>query len=90
MQEGIAQAVAEGSDAVILGGAALAGMAPRLQPGSPVPLLDGIAAGVKLLEMLVALKLPKPSAGSLKAPSGRESVGLDDALARMLLRGGAG
>lgn len=84
MQEGIARAVAEGSDAVILGGAALAGMAPRLQPDSPVPLLDGIACGVKLLEMLVALKLPKPSAGSLKAPSGRESVGLDDALARML------
>ncbi len=89
VQEGIARAVAEGSDAVILGGAALAGMAPRLQPASPVPLLDGIAAGVKLLEMLVALKLPKPSAGSLKAPSGRESVGLDDALARML-RGGSG
>jgi allantoin racemase len=87
MQAGIARAVAEGSDAVILGGAALAGMAPRLQAGAPVPLLDGIAAGVKLAEMLVALRLPKPSAGSLQAPSGRESVGLDDALARMLLRG---
>ncbi len=90
MQEGIARAVEEGSDAVILGGAALAGMAPRLQPEAPVPLLDGIAAGVKLAEMLVALKLPKPRAGSLQAPSGRESVGLDDALARMLLRGAAG
>jgi allantoin racemase len=84
---GIGRAVAEGADAVVMGGAALAGMGPRLQAEAPVPLLDGIAAGVKLCEMLVALKLPRPRAGSLAPPQGRASLGLDPALAA-LLQGG--
>jgi allantoin racemase len=87
MDEAIAEVVAEGADAVVLGGAALAGMGPRLQREAKVPLLDGIACGVKLLEMLVALKPVKPSVGSYAPPRGRESLGLDPALAT-LLRGG--
>ncbi|MCX7373568.1 MAG: hydantoin racemase, partial [Alphaproteobacteria bacterium] len=66
----------------ILGGAAMAGMGASLT--APVPLLDGIACGVKLLEALVALRLAKPGAGSHTAPRGRESVGLDAALAGLL------
>jgi allantoin racemase len=62
-------------------------MAPKLQPHSPVPLLDGIACGVRLLEMLVALGLPKPGLGSFAAPRGREVGGVDPALAA-LFRGG--
>jgi allantoin racemase len=81
---GIERAASEGADSVILGGAALAGMAAKLQPRSPVPLLDGIACGVKLLEMLVSLKLPKPVSGSFAAPRGRESIGLSAELAAML------
>ena len=81
---GIARAVAEGADAVILGGAALAGMGERLQAEAPVPLLDGMACGVKLCEMLVTLKLPKPRVGSFAAVSGRRSSGLSPALAEML------
>jgi allantoin racemase len=81
---GIERAVSEGADAVVMGGAALAGMGPRLQASAPVPLVDGIAAGVKLAEMLVALDLPKPSAGSLAPPRGRGSIGLDAALAALL------
>lgn len=77
----------EGADAVVLGGAALAGMAPRLQPRAPVPLLDGIACGVRLAEALVALRLPKPLRGSFARPEGRASLGLDAPLAA-LLRGG--
>jgi allantoin racemase len=88
VEGGIARAVAEGGEAVVLGGAALAGMAARLQGEAPVPLLDGIVCGVKLLEMLVALRLPKPRAGSLAPPRGRESLGLDPALARLLLGAG--
>ena len=84
---GIEALIADGADAVVLGGAALAGMAPTLQPRSTVPLLDGIACGVKLLEMLVALRPPKPTTGSYAAPRGREMVGIDPALAA-LLRGG--
>ncbi len=81
---GITHAATEGADSVILGGAALAGMAARLQGASPVPLLDGIACAVTLAEALVRLRLPKPRLGSFAAPQGRESVGLDGALAGML------
>jgi allantoin racemase len=87
MDAAIAEVVAEGADAVVLGGAALAGMGPRLQRNATVPLLDGIACGVKLLEMLVALNPPKPTTGSYAAPRGREMVGIDSGLAA-LLRGG--
>jgi allantoin racemase len=82
----IAGLVAGGADAVVMGGAAVAGMAPRLQPGVPVPLLDGIACGVKLLEALVALGAPKPRVGGHAAPRGRASLGLGDALATLLAR----
>jgi allantoin racemase len=76
--------VGQGADAVVIAGAALAGMAPRLQPRAPVPLLDGIACGVKLLEGLAALRLPKPGVGSYAESKGRMTVGLDGALARLL------
>ena len=76
--------VEQGADAVVLGGAALAGMAARLQQRVAVPLLDGIACGVKLLEGLVALGLPKPGAGSYAAPKGRVVTGIDPALAGLL------
>ena len=81
---GVERAAAEGADSVILGGAALAGMAARLQGQAPVPLLDGIACAVKLAEALVALALPKPRVGSFAAPAGRASVGLDAGLAGLL------
>lgn len=84
---GITHAATEGADCVILGGAALAGMAASLGPASPVPLLDGIACATLLAEALVRLRLPKPRLGSFAAPSGRASIGLDPALAG-LLRGG--
>jgi allantoin racemase len=89
MDREIAALVAGGADSVVLGGAALAGMGPRLQREAPVPLLDGVACGVALVEALVALRLPKPTVGSYAAPRGRETLGLDAALAG-LLRGGAG
>ncbi|WP_237182235.1 aspartate/glutamate racemase family protein [Roseomonas marmotae] len=82
--EGIARLVEGGADAVVLGGAALAGMAARLGPRAPVPLLDGIACAVKLAEALVGLGLPRPRGGSLAPLSGRQSTGLSPALAALL------
>jgi allantoin racemase len=82
--EGIARLVEGGADAVVLGGAALAGMAARLGPRAPVPLLDGIACAVKMAEALVALDLPRARAGSLAPLSGRGSHGLSPALAALL------
>lgn len=78
----IAALVAQGAESIILGGAALAGMGARLE--SPVPLLDGIACGVRLLEGLAGLGLPRPAAGSLVPVSGRVSQGLGAALERAL------
>jgi len=83
----VAEAVAEMAarcDAVVLAGAALAGMDRALQPAAPVPLLDGIGCAVKMAETLVALALPKPSVGSFAAPAGRTSQGLSPALAALL------
>ncbi len=75
---------AEGANAVVLAGAALAGFDNRLQAAAPVPLLDGMACGVRMAEMLVALRLPKPHAGSYAAPMGRMTSGISPALAALL------
>jgi allantoin racemase len=84
LEAAIASLAADGADAVVLGGAALAGMLPRLQPASAVPLRDGIASGVKQAEALVALAAPKPRSGSFSASHGRDSIGLDATLAALL------
>jgi len=81
---GVERAAAEGADCVVLGGAALAGYAARMQADAPVPLLDGIACAVKFAEMLVGLGVPKPKMGSFAAPRGRNSVGLSVELAALL------
>ncbi len=85
--ESAARLVEGGADAVVLGGAALAGMAARLEARATVPMLDGITCAVKQCEALVALNLPRPRAGSFAPPRGRDSIGLSPALAA-LLRGG--
>lgn len=82
VQAGIAALVAEGADSIILGGAAMAGMGASLT--APVPLLDGIACGVRLLEALAGLRLPKPATGSCAAPTGRAATGITPALAALL------
>ncbi|MFC0407531.1 aspartate/glutamate racemase family protein [Roseomonas elaeocarpi] len=85
----IRRLAAAGADAVVLGGAALAGMEPQLREASLVPLLDGIRCAVALAEALVRLAPPPPTIGSMAAPAGRESRGLSPALSA-LLRGRTG
>lgn len=46
--------------AVVVCGAVFTGMARRVQPLVPVPLLDGIACGVRQAESLVRAKFPLP------------------------------
>ncbi len=79
---------AEGANSVVLAGAALAGFDNRLQEASPVALLDGMACGVRMAELLVSLGLPKPAAGSYAPPTGRSAAGISLPLAA-LLRGNA-
>ena len=73
----------DGAEAVVLAGAAMAGMHESLQAQVPVPLLDGVACAVPLAEMLVRLKLPRPSSGSLAHPGERSVHGLSIELAAL-------
>ncbi|WP_170979565.1 aspartate/glutamate racemase family protein [Roseomonas sp. HF4] len=82
--DAVARLAAEGADSVVLAGAALAGFDRRLQARAPVALLDGMACGVRMAEMLVAMALPKPRQGSFAACAARPSVGLSPALAALL------
>ena len=80
----VAELAAQGADSVVLAGAALAGFDRLLQARAPVALLDGMACGVRMAEMLVTLRLPKPRTGSYAACAGRTGIGLSPALAAML------
>ena len=59
-------AAARNADAVILGGAALAGMAETIAPGVPVPLIDSVRAGS--LAALAAVKTARQSPAKTAAP----------------------
>ncbi|WP_304306312.1 aspartate/glutamate racemase family protein [Pseudacidovorax intermedius] len=73
--------VRDGAEAVLLAGAAMASMAPVLQPRASVPLLDGVACAVALAQARVDLALPAARAGSLAPLRGRDVTGVTPALA---------
>jgi allantoin racemase len=70
-----------GAEAVILGGAGLAGLAARLADRVPVPLIDGVQAAVAAAEARVVADLRKAHAGSHAATTPVETVGLAPPLA---------
>jgi allantoin racemase len=71
---------AAGAHAVILGGAALAGMADRLAPELDVPLIDSVSAGARAV-----VRLSNPPAATVRVSHGRaEWKGLSDPLLRRL------
>lgn len=74
-------AVAEdGADVVILAGAPLAGLARDVAEEIPVPVIDGIASGIRLTEALVGLAPGTHRAGSFAAPPAKRRAGLSPAL----------
>lgn len=75
-----------GAEAVILGGAGLAGLAPRIADKVPVPLVDCVAAAIKAAELAATLGVRKAGSGSFSAPAAAESVGLAESLERLLAR----
>lgn len=77
-------AMRDGADAVILGGAGLAGLAARIQPQVRVPVVCSTAAG--FAAVLAAAKQPpeKPAGGDLALPPPVASVGLSPALAKLI------
>ena len=77
-----ARAVEEdGAEVVILAGAPLAGLAPRVADRVAVPLVDPIAAAVKQAEAVVSLAPRKARAGGFARPAPKPSTGLAPALA---------
>jgi Asp/Glu/hydantoin racemase len=74
----------DGAEAVILGGAGLAGLAARLEAAVDVPLLDGVACTISMAEALCGQKPAKANSGSLAPPAPVESIGLSPALAKLL------
>jgi allantoin racemase len=77
------------AEVVVLCGAAMAGMPGRIAARVGVPVIDGIASGVGMCEMLVRLRTAKARSGSLAHPGERPTIGLAAPLAK-LLRGGGG
>jgi Asp/Glu/hydantoin racemase len=71
-------AEADGADVVVLGGAALAGLAERVQPQVSVPVICSVEAGARAVLAAAAL------AGARPTLPPTESVGLSEELARML------
>ncbi|MGO4248182.1 aspartate/glutamate racemase family protein [Paenarthrobacter sp. RAF54_2] len=75
------QAVGEdGADVVILAGAPLAGLARELEGQIPVPVVDGISAGIRMTEAVVALKSGVHRGGSFAAPPVKRRQGLSENL----------
>jgi Asp/Glu/hydantoin racemase len=74
----------DGAEVVILGGAALAGLAERVGARLDVPVICSLDAGLQATLATAALRSPMPAAGSLAGPPAMASVGLSEALARRL------
>jgi allantoin racemase len=74
-------AVEDGADVVILGGAALAGLATRIQPSVPIPVLCSVEAGTR-----AAIAAAAGSNRRLASPPALDSVGLSPELASLLGR----
>ena len=78
-----AAARAKGASSIILAGAGLAGLAPRIAPRVPVPVICSLAAAVRMAEALAALRPAKPTTGSFAVPPAVETIGLGESLARL-------
>lgn len=70
----------DGADVVILAGAPLAGLARELEGRIPVPVVDGISAGIRMTEAVVALRSGTHRGGSFAAPPVKARRGLSENL----------
>jgi len=75
-------AAQNGAESVVLAGAVFAGIAPVLKDRVSIPVVDGIVAGVGLLQMLHQLNTAKPKQGSYRYPAAKTLTGMSDAMTR--------
>lgn len=74
----------DGADAVILAGAPLAGLGRSLAEAIPVPVIDGISAGVRMCEALVGLQAGRHREGAFAVPPPKPRRGLSPTLNSLL------
>lgn len=87
LAEEVRNAVAQdGARAVILGGAALAGLATRIAPQVPVPVIDSVHAGARVtaLRAEAQSKTARAAVGTSPPRKPIPTVGIGTALARLL------
>ena len=72
------------ADVMIFAGAPLAGLAAKARARIPAPVVDPIAAAVKQIEALGALRPRKATIGSYQRPAAKPSIGLAAPLASYL------
>jgi Asp/Glu/hydantoin racemase len=82
-------ATQDGADAVILGGAPLAGLAAELADAAPATLIDPISAAVTQAEALTRLAPRGARHGGYARPPGKPSTGLAPALSAWIAAGPA-
>ncbi|WP_427135402.1 aspartate/glutamate racemase family protein [Pseudarthrobacter sp. S9] len=70
----------DGADVVILAGAPLAGLARELNGQIPVPVVDGISAGISMAEAVVGLRSGPHRAGAFAPPPVKKRKGLSENL----------
>lgn len=80
-------AEADRAEVVILAGAGLAGLADRIAPHVPVPVICSLAAGLQATLAAARLGVAAPVAGSFAATPAVETVGLSAPLAGSFLKG---
>jgi Asp/Glu/hydantoin racemase len=85
-----AEARARDAACIIFAGAPLAGLAVRARENLDWPVVDPVAAAVKLAEAIVALRPIKARAGSFARGAPKDSIGLPPALSKHLRRSDAG
>jgi Asp/Glu/hydantoin racemase len=76
----------DAADAIILGGAPLAGLAGKIADQVPVPLLDGVACAIRQAEVVAALRPRKATAGSFRVPDSKPITGVPATLRRLFDR----
>jgi allantoin racemase len=77
LAEACSVCVADGAETVILGGAGLAGLAPRLRPHLTIELIDGLEAGMAAIQSaVVETRAPAPAIETVGlAPELAEKIG---------------
>jgi allantoin racemase len=74
----------DGAEVVILGGLGLAGLAERVHAEVGVPVIDNVAASVRMAEAAATLGAAKARSGSFAAATPVKTTGLAPALAALL------